>query len=157
VAAAELAGEVAAALVGAPVIADAPEVQVARIALVMDAAALVGVAAAVGGAALVGPVVAEGAAALVWAAAAGHGAAVTENAAALAGASAAEDAAAVEAAWVAVVLYATEVEDVVAAAAAAALVQAPLAWGLHYSSLHEPQQTSFVAQQQLLPLSSQSQ
>ena len=155
-AAAELAA--GAALVGAPVIADAPEVQVARIALVMDAAALVGVAAAVGGAALVGPVVAEGAAALVWAAAAAHGVAATENAAALAGASAAEDAAAVEAAWVAVVLYATEVEDVVAAAAAAAaLVQAPLAWGLHYSSLHEPQQTSFVAQQQLLPLSSQSQ
>jgi len=154
VAAAELAGEVAAALVGAPVIADAPEVQVARIALVMDAAALVGVAAAVGGAALVGPVVADGAAALVWAAAAGHGVAATENAAALAGASAAEDAAAVEAAWVAVVEYATEVEDV---DAAAALDLAPLAWGLHYSSLRGPQQTSFVAQQQLLPLSSQSQ
>jgi len=133
VAAAELAA--GAALVGAPVIADAPEVQVARIALVMDAAALVGVAAAVGGAALVGPVVAEGAAALVWAAVV-------------------EDAAAVEAAWVAVVEYATEVEDV---DAAAALDLAPLAWGLHYSSLRGPQQTSFVAQQQLLPLSSQSQ
>lgn len=50
--------------------------------------------------------------------------------------------------------YAAEVEVVVAAAA---LVLAPSVWGLHYSSLLGPQQTSFVAQRQLLLLSSQSQ
>jgi hypothetical protein len=38
--------------------------------------------------------------------------------------------------------------------AAVALVLAPLAWLLHYSSLLGPQQTFFVAPQQLLPLSS---
>jgi hypothetical protein len=38
--------------------------------------------------------------------------------------------------------------------AAVALVLVPLAWLLHYSSLLGPQQTFFVAPQQLLPLSS---
>ena len=174
VSAADLAVGIAAALVRAPVIADVPEVGVEKLVGLMNATALVGAAAAEGGSAL-GVAEAAGGPALVGVAAAADGpalvgAAAAEGAAALGAAVVAEGAAAVEVggnavlanataveiARVAVVEYAAEV-GVVLVVAAAALVLTPLAWGLHYSSLLEPQQTSFVAQQQLLPLSSQSQ
>jgi hypothetical protein len=175
VSATDPAVRLAAALVSAPVIVVVPEVAVGRFAGLMIATALlgaalraaggpalVGVAAAADGPAIVGATAAEGADALGVAAAA-------ESAAALVGAVVADGGAAVEVggsvvfanateleiAWVAVVQYAAEV-GVVLVVAVAVLVLAPLAWGLRYSSLLEPQQTSFVAQQQLLPLSSQS-
>jgi len=162
VSAADLAVGIAAALVRAPVIADVPEVGVEKLVGLMNATALVGAAAAEGGSAL-GVAEAAGGPALVGVAAAADGPALV-GAAAAEGAAAVEvggnavlaNATAVEIARVAVVEYAAEV-GVVLVVAAAALVLTPLAWGLHYSSLLEPQQTSFVAQQQLLPLSSQSQ
>lgn len=174
--AADLAVGIAAELVRAPVIADVPEVRVGKLAGLMNATALVGAAAAEGGSALgvakaaggpalVGAAADEGASALGFAAAAEGAAAlvaavvaVTEAAAAVevGGNAVLANATAVEIAWVAVFEYAAEV-GVVLVVAVADLVLAPLAWGLHYSSLLEPQQTSFVAQQQLLPLSSQSQ
>ena len=162
VSAADLAVGIAAALVRAPVIADVPEVGVGKLVGLMNATALVGAAAAEGGSAL-GVAEAAGGPALVGVAAAADGPALV-GAAAAEGAAAVEvggnavlaNATAVEIARVAVVEYAAEV-GVVLVVAAAALVLTPLAWGLHYSSLLEPQQTSFVAQQQLLPLSSQSQ
>ena len=127
VSAADLAVGIAAALVRAPVIADVPEVGVEKLVGLMNATALVGAAAA-------------------------EGAAVVE----VGGNAVLTNATAVEIVLVAVFEYAAEV-GVVLVVVVAALVLAPLAWGLHYSSLLEPQQTSFVAQQQLLPLSSQSQ
>ena len=162
VSAADLAVGIAAALVRAPVIADVPEVGVEKLVGLMNATALVGAAAAEGGSAL-GVAEAAGGPALVGVAAAADGPALV-GAAAAEGAAVVEvggnavltNATAVEIVLVAVFEYAAEV-GVVLVVAAAALVLTPLAWGLHYSSLLEPQQTSFVAQQQLLPLSSQSQ
>jgi len=162
VSAADLAVGIAAALVRAPVIADVPEVGVEKLVGLMNATALVGAAAAEGGSAL-GVAEAAGGPALVGVAAAADGPALV-GAAAAEGAAVVEvggnavltNATAVEIVLVAVFEYAAEV-GVVLVVVVAALVLAPLAWGLHYSSLLEPQQTSFVAQQQLLPLSSQSQ
>jgi hypothetical protein len=180
VSAADLAVGAAAALVSPPCdCRDVPEVGVGRSAGLMTATALVGAAAAVGGFALgvavaaSGPVIVGVAAAAdgpALGAAVAEGAAASESAPALVGAVVAGGAAALEVggnavlanataleiARVAVVQYAAEV-GVVLVVAVAALVLFPLVWGLHYSSLLEPQQTSFVAQQQLLPLSSQSQ
>lgn len=167
--AADLAVVIAAALVRAPVIVDVPAVGVGRFAGMMNATAPVGAAAAEGGfapgvvvaadgSALVGAAVAEDAAALQVAAAADGAAALVAAVVAVAAGAAAVEVGGndVSANATAVVEYAAEVGAVLVVAVTA-LVLAPLAWGLHYSSLLEPQQTSFVAQQQLLPLSSQSQ